>query len=294
MDWLALRHADVLFLKADIGPPEGTMNAIPRANYIMPITYLRQLTASARTQRANSHLAGFLAFIAGGINAGGFLAVAQYTSHMSGIVSAMADHIAIGEFGLLAAGLGALGSFIGGAATSAILINWARHRALRSEYALPLVLEAGLLVCFGVLGASMEHRQWLFVPMTVSLLCFVMGLQNAMITKLSRAEVRTTHITGMVTDIGIELGKLLYWNRRHADLTWQTVHANQGRLRLLTALVGLFFLGGVVGALGFKHVGYVSTLPLAALLVGLAMVPMVDDALPRLRRLRRLRSSKPG
>ena len=36
------------------------------------------------------------------------------------------------------------------------------------------------------------------------------GLQNALITKLSRAEIRTTHITGIVTDIGIELGKLLY------------------------------------------------------------------------------------
>jgi len=33
------------------------------------------------------------------------------------------------------------------------------------------------------------------VPATVMLLCFVMGLQNAVISKLSRAEIRTTHIT---------------------------------------------------------------------------------------------------
>lgn len=250
----------------------------------MPIAYLRHLTASQRSQKANSHLAGYLAFTAGAVNAGGFLAVAQYTSHMSGIVSAMADHIAIGEFGLLLAGLGALLSFIGGAATSAILINWARHRALRSEYTLPLVLEAALLVCFGILGGSLQQHQWLFAPMTVSLLCFVMGLQNAMITKLSRAEIRTTHVTGMITDIGIELGKLFYWNRQHPDVAWQSVHANRVRLRLLTVLVGLFFLGGLVGAVGFKHVGYISTLPLAALLVGLAAVPMMDDLLPRLRR----------
>lgn len=251
------------------------------------ITYLRHLTASERTQKANSHLAGYLAFIAGATNAGGFLAVRQYTSHMTGIVSAMADNIAIGEFGLLLAGLGALLSFIGGAATSAVLINWARHRSLRSEYALPLVLEAGLLVCFGVLGASLQQYKWLFAPMTVSLLCFVMGLQNAMITKLSHAEIRTTHLTGMITDIGIELGKLSYWNRQHADVGWKTVHANRARLQLLSVLVGLFFLGGLVGAVGFKHVGYIVTLPLAALLVGLAFVPMMDDALPHLRRFGR-------
>ena len=255
----------------------------------MPIAYLRHLTSSERSQRADRHLAGFLAFIAGAINAGGFLAVGQYTSHMSGIVSSLADHIAVGEFTLLLAALAALSSFIGGAATSAILINWARHRALRSEYALPLVLEAVLLMCFGVLGGSLQQHQWLFAPMTVSLLCFVMGLQNAMITKLSRAEIRTTHVTGMITDIGIELGKLFYWNRHPVGAARQAVHANRDRLKLLSVLVGLFFLGGVVGALGFKHVGYSSTLPLAALLLGLAAVPMFDDALPRLCRLRRRR-----
>ncbi len=252
----------------------------------MPIAYLRYLTSSQRSQKANSHLAGFLAFIAGATNAGGFLAVAQYTSHMSGIVSSMADHIAIGEFALMLAAVGALMSFLGGAATSAIMINWARHRNLRSEYALPLVLEAILLVCFGMLGGSMQSHKWLFAPMTVSLLCFVMGLQNAMITKLSRAEIRTTHVTGMITDIGIELGKLLYWNRRHPGLDWQYVHANRSRLQQLSVLVALFFLGGVVGALGFKHVGYIATLPLAALLLGLAVVPLMDDAVTRLRRPR--------
>jgi len=38
------------------------------------------------------------------------------------------------------------------------------------------------------------------------LLCFIMGLQNAVITKISHAEIRTTHVTGLVTDVGIELG----------------------------------------------------------------------------------------
>ncbi len=56
----------------------------------MPLFYLRRLTGSRRTEIANRHLARYLAFIAGATNAGGLLAVGQYTSHMSGIVSAMA------------------------------------------------------------------------------------------------------------------------------------------------------------------------------------------------------------
>lgn len=139
------------------------------------------------------------------------------------------------------------------------------------------MLEACLLLGFGVLGKNLEHVHWLFIPFTVSLLCFVMGLQNAMITKLSNAEIRTTHVTGMVTDIGIELGKLIYWNSSRRDSTRPHVLANRGKIKLLAVLIGCFFLGGVIGALGFKYVGFISTLPLAILLLILALMPVLDD-----------------
>ena len=219
----------------------------------MPIFYLRRLTGKERTAASNRHLGYSLAFIAGAINAGGFFAVGQYTSHMTGIVSAMTDDLALGHIGLVLDGLGALLSFICGAAVSAILINWARHRNMQSEYAFQLMLEAGLL------------------------LCFIMGLQNAIITKLSHAEIRTTHVTGLVTDIGIELGKKLYWNKTHHIGDKLHVKSNLPKLRLLGTLLLMFFSGGVTGALGFKHVGFISTVPLALLLMLLALVPVLDD-----------------
>lgn len=243
----------------------------------MLIPYLRRLTGRDRSPEANLQLARYLAFVAGATNAGGFLAVQQYTSHMSGILSAMADNLALGSLGLVLDGLGALLAFLSGAACSAVLINWGRREQLQSTYALPLMVEAGLLVCFGLLGGNLEHHEWLFVPATVLVLCFIMGLQNAMVTKLSNAEIRTTHVTGMVTDIGIELGKLFYWNLSRADSGKPVVLANRQKLRVLAALVGLFFLGGVAGALGFKHIGFSVTLPLAMLLLAVAAVPVVDD-----------------
>ena len=246
----------------------------------MPIYYLRRLTASERTQRANRHLGLALTFVAGATNAGGFLAVGQYTSHMTGIVSAMADDIAVGSIGLVLAGLGALLSFIAGAACSAILFNWAKRKHLYSKYALSLLLEAVLLLVFGLLGANLAQRMGLFVPVTVTLLCFIMGLQNAIITKISQAEIRTTHVTGLVTDLGIELGKLFYWNKMNRPLP---VLGNRDRLRLLASLLAMFFVGGVVGAIGFKHLGYLSTVPLAAVLIVLAAVPIADDLTERMR-----------
>jgi len=250
----------------------------------MPIHHLRNLTGKERSQHGNRRLARYLAFVAGAANAGGFLAVQQYTSHMSGIVSAMADNLALGQLGLMGAGLGALLSFLAGAACSAVLVNWGRRRRHHSEYALPLMLEAALLIVFGLLGSHLVRHQWLFVPATVMLLCFIMGLQNAIMTKLSRAEIRTTHVTGLVTDIGIELGKMMYWNAAPDGAGAPVVRADRDKLALLSSLVALFFLGGVVGALGFQHAGYISTLPLAAILVTLSAVPVIDDIRARLLR----------
>ena len=183
----------------------GSVRASTSTIQTMPIHYLRQLTGKTRTVRSNQQLGLALTFIAGATNAGGFLAVHQYTSHMTGIVSSMADRLALGEVALALAGLGALLSFISGSAISAILINWGRRRRMHSEYAAPLLVEAALLLLFGLLGARLAEHATLFAPWTVMLLCLIMGLQNAIITKISHAEIRTTHVTGLVTDLGIEL-----------------------------------------------------------------------------------------
>lgn len=235
----------------------------------MPINYSRKLSGKTRSQDANTQLGIALAFVAGATNAGGFLAVHQYTSHMTGIVSAMADNIAMGAYALAPTGIGALASFLAGAAASTVMVNYSRRHHLHSAYAFPLLVEAILLLCFGLLGARIAGINGIFVSLTVMLLSFIMGLQNAVITKLSNAEIRTTHITGIVTDIGIELGKAIYWDR--------TVQAAPHRLKTLISLAGAFFLGGITGALGFKHLGYSSTVPLALTLMALVIVPIADD-----------------
>jgi uncharacterized membrane protein YoaK (UPF0700 family) len=242
----------------------------------MPIQYARSLTSQSSPQRTIRHLGFALAFVAGAANAGAFLAVKLYTSHMTGIVSSLADHLALGDFTLALGALGAVLSFLLGAMVSAIMINYGRRRAWRSQFALPLLLEAGLFLVFGLMGATLAGVTGLFVPATVMLLCFTMGLQNAVITKISGAVVRTTHLTGVITDLGIELGKLVYWNRADAG-PGQHVVADRGRLRMFAMLIACFLVGGVLGAIGFKQIGYLATLPLAGILILLSAVPVFDD-----------------
>lgn len=247
----------------------------------MPIEYLRRISGNERTPEANRHLGLSLAFIAGAANAGGFLAVGQYTSHMTGMVSATADYLALGDLALALGGLFAVLCFLSGAVLSTLLIHWARDQQLRSQFALPLLLEALLLMLFGALGPLLGQHPQAWGSLTVLVLCFMMGLQNAIITKISKSEIRTTHVTGLVTDIGIGIGRLLYWRQHHVPE--EAEHQMRARLRLHAALVGMFFTGGIAGALGFKHIGYLTVLPLAVLLLLLSLVPVLDDLLQRRR-----------
>ena len=243
----------------------------------------RHLTGQHRTASTNRLLGALLAFNAGAINAGGFLVVGMYTSHMTGFASMISDMLVLGSFTVAIGATGALLAFVAGAACTAVLVNWARQNHLRSEYALPLLLEAGLLLVFGLLGATLNRQTPFAVPLTVLVLAFTMGLQNALVSKISASQIRTTHMTGVITDMGIELGKLFYWNQGDRPPELQ-VRANRIKLRLYAMLLGAFMAGGVVGAAGFKYLGFVWVLPMAGLLLLMSLPPLWSDCLRYRRR----------
>ena len=244
---------------------------------------LRHLTGQHRTASTNRLLGALLAFNAGAINAGGFLVVGMYTSHMTGFASMISDMRVLGSITVAIGATGALLAFVAGAACTAVLVNWARQNHLRSEYALPLLLEAGLLLVFGLLGATLNRQTPFAVPLTVLVLAFTMGLQNALVSKISASQIRTTHMTGVITDMGIELGKLFYWNQGARPPELQ-VRANRIKLRLYAMLLGAFMAGGVVGAAGFKYLGFVWVLPMAGLLLLMSLPPLWSDCLRYRRR----------
>ncbi|MBC3918270.1 DUF1275 domain-containing protein [Undibacterium sp. CY18W] len=248
----------------------------------MPLHYLSSLTSPKRTPQSNRHLGVTLACVAGALNAGGFLAVGQYTSHMTGMLSSAADDFMLGKFLPAFAALFMLFAFAWGAACTALIVNYAKRNQFRYVYTPVLLLEALLLLLFGLVGVRLQEHAVVTVSLTTVLLCYVMGLQNALITKISNAEIRTTHVTGLVTDIGIEMGKLIYWNRHQGKSEGETegeagkqnqVGANMQKLRLHLMLVSAFFSGGILGAFGFQYFGFISTLPIAMALVLLSLAP---------------------
>ena len=129
------------------------------------------------------------------------------------------------------------------AAVSTLVIGMGKRRGYPGIYALVILLEAVLLACLEGVALWLQPR--LGIPALVLGLAFLMGLQNAVVTRISDARVRTTHVSGMATDIGIELALLLDgWRGRTAGGEGESV---RGRLRLHLETICSFFVGGVVG-----------------------------------------------
>ena len=212
-------------------------------------------SGEARDSNADRRLAWSLAGIAGALNAAGFYAVGVFSSNMTGNVSSLADHLALTDLPAAASFLGLVAAFISGAALSAVLINAGRRRGMARIYALSILAEAVLLA--GLASADL----WMAGAGRAALLAyglsFLMGQQNAVVTRISNARVRTTHVTGMVTDIGIELGNLLdlAWHRRRLDSHDWEAEYNAGKLLLHGITVLSFLGGGVFGVLAYRRLG---------------------------------------
>jgi uncharacterized membrane protein YoaK (UPF0700 family) len=282
-----LRRYALQIMRARVGDPLQVQSLVDAALSRLPMqSSLLTREGGHRDEALNRQLAWSMAFVAGAVNAGGFLAVGHYTSHMTGVVSTMADEAALGEWTVAAVALAMLVAFVAGAFLSTSMVSLGQRLHLRSRYAIGLLVEAGLLLLFGLSGSRLNDRVDFFVPVTVMLLCFIMGLHNALTTNLSGAAVRTTHLTGVVTDIGIELSRLFYFNWRDGRNTTRIL-ADRKKLALVALVFFSFFFGAVAGAIGFKRFGFKSTIPLSGFLCFLAARPVLHEIRVYMRLLKK-------
>lgn len=205
---------------------------------------------SARDLLLDRRLACILAAVAGALNAAAFYAVGFFSANMTGNVSTLSDHLAMGQIGPAGVYVLIIIAFIFGAVSSTVLISAGHHRGFAGIYALAILFEA---IGMAALAGS---QVWLDPsarnPVVVLGLAYLMGLQNAVVTRISEARVRTTHVSGMATDIGIEIGLLMdaAWRRAsHAD-----VSAVRSRLRLHVETILAFLAGGILGVFLYRRI----------------------------------------
>jgi uncharacterized membrane protein YoaK (UPF0700 family) len=244
------------------------------------------LSASAYSFRLKSRLAISLSWIAGYTNVITFLVCGVVTSHATGHVTHLGEWVGKGRLREAAFFAFLITAFLLGAVFSAVLTESARRAGHQSKYILPMMVQAALLSLFAVgierhIVLTPEEtftRYWM-----TGLACFSMGLQNATVTSVSGAVVRTTHLTGVLTDIGIEGVRLvlwyadrLRWNKRHrAGRLFRLSTQNPGVLRvlLLASILGSFLFGTVAGTIAFGRWPHYA---LAAPVLFLLWIVLVD------------------
>lgn len=193
----------------------------------------------ARTERANRILAGYLALVAGFANSCGFVFLGAFTSHVTGNVGRFADDLASSRRELAFSALGCVVAFYLGAFVVGLLRERCRAAV---AYAIALGLECAALAAFAALVTSSMANLTL-----AALLCVAMGLQNGLVSRLSGAIVRTTHLTGVVTDLGVETARWLSPKSRDESTAM--------KLRLHLTIASAFTLGAILGAMLTKQRG---------------------------------------
>lgn len=192
-----------------------------------------------RTFTHNLRLASTLSFIAGIVNIAGVLSVATLTTNVTGHFAFFAEEIVLKNYSKAITILIYIFFFLFGAFTSNFLVEIASLKKPRIAHAFPMLLEVFILVFVGV---SLD-----FNPNYIAyLLLFAMGLQNALVTNISQSVVRTTHLTGLFTDLGIELSQLFFY-KKEVELKRLTRNIS---LRL--SIIIFFFIGCVLGGLLFE------------------------------------------
>ena len=199
---------------------------------------------------------GCLACVAGMVNAVGYLGFEhQATTHLTGTTTLFGAAMASGDTRAALHLLGMAAAFMAGATLSGVIIQDSILK-LGRRYGVALTLEAVLLV----LAVPLFQRHHIGGPLLAAMAC---GLQNAMATTYSGAVIRTTHLSGMFTDLGIGLGHAL-----------RGMPLQRRRLLLCGLIISSFFAGGVAGALFYSRIGYFALLVPATLtgLVGIGQV----------------------
>ncbi|MCM4168238.1 hypothetical protein KCTC52924_03800 [Arenibacter antarcticus] len=211
-----------------------------------------------RTAKHNLKIASLLSFVAGIVNVTGFLSIHKLTTNVTGHFAFFIDEIHRWEPWQGSVYLLYILSFLFGSFISSTLIELTDIRERINIYVLPTLLEAGTLVMIAVLVQTLSDPS---ASLIACLLLFAMGVQNSFVTKISDAVVRTTHLTGLFTDLGIELSYLMF-PKKHLNR-----HHIKTNIRLRLYIISFFFLGGIFGGYLYTLIQFNVLLVAAALLI---------------------------
>jgi uncharacterized membrane protein YoaK (UPF0700 family) len=209
---------------------------------------LRHLGAK-RTPEHNLRLATLLGMTAGFVNAEGYLAFSILTTNVTGHAALFAERVAFQDWATAQVIALWMVLFLAGAFVSTFTLSLSGYNQ-RYSYSVPIMFEIFILAFSALYGGRYDGTLVSKEVFAGSLL-FAMGMQNSLVSMISGSVVRTTHLTGTFTDLGIELAQFV-----RGDVG-DTV-ALRSKIKLRLAIIFFFMFGAVAGAYLFKQFHFTS------------------------------------
>ncbi len=212
-----------------------------------------------RTYNHNLKIASLLSFVAGIVNVAGFLAVERLTTNVTGHFAFFVDEVFKLNFWNAFTYFLYIFFFFAGSFTSNFLSEFFSRKDDRYIYVIPATAECVILCVIGIWGHYLIAES---PSVIVICLLFAMGLQNSLVTRISNSSVRTTHLTGLFTDLGIELSQLFFYTMPEQ----KTKLLSSMKLRM--TIIAFFFTGGVACGVLYSQFGLGTLIFATAILTG--------------------------
>ncbi len=212
-----------------------------------------------------------LSFQAGSINVGGFLSCKKFVTHVTGFATHFGVDLASGFFWDALSMLMVPLFFLLGCFTSAIIIDRPKYLKLKPQYTLAFSMiglsltSISLLGYAKFLGTFTNITSSMVIFFLLAILSYVSGVQNSMISLASGLLVRTTHLTGITTDLGVGMARMLY---PQVPQEQRIIELKMNLLRMGTILS--FIFGSIAGGLIFFKWEFIGFLLPGFISLGLA------------------------
>ena len=231
----------------------------------------------SRTLKHNLRIATILSFVAGIVNVSGFLAFKQLTTNVTGHFALFINDVANLDFWKGTIFFLYIFSFLFGSFVSSFLIEKYRTNKKLNVFVVPTIIECLILITVVILS---DFTVINYPNLIICLLLFAMGLQNSFVTKISNAVVRTTHLTGLFTDLGIDISLILF---PKSEQQKEKLKAN---IKLRIYIILFFFAGGLMAGFLYSRLNFkLNTLIIGAFILLTSIV--YDDVRYRLIMARR-------
>lgn len=231
-----------------------------------------------RTLKGNLLLASSTAFVSGVTNVAGVIAFLAFTSNITGHVASLAKHMAEQNLREVLVFVLWLMLFFGGAFVSNFIVRSLQHQSRYRAHAAPMILEIFVLIFVAIYGNHFYSETRLEREIVIGAILFAMGLQNSLVSHISGGLIKTSHLTGLFTDLGADLAE---WHHPKTKVTDAVKH----RVWIRITILAFYLIGGIVGGFIFDRYDFLIFYGIPVILLTILYYDLSPIALHRISRL---------